>query len=372
MGGLSFALADKELVAFTTLAPAAAVAFIIMAAALLVARLGDCERRRLTTLLIVPLCIATVGFVLSATHLGTPSNALYVLARVGASGLSNEVLATTLFLGVAGSFWLSSFYRRRPPLAVRRIWLGLGIALAVAYLGATASVYVMETVPSWSTPFAPAMTVLPGVATGCLLGCACLALASTEAGGRENDGNPSSESPVGPPTAEKAVGSAGASGTIRISNGAVGPDGMGAHGSMAALNGMTAPGITTAPGGTEVSTIGRRGHLMPIALVGVALAAGIAFVIMLALQYGELVQLRNAYGPLAERIGGYVPSAIGASLLYAAAVTLAAATLLRHRGCEHTQRDRLRLARRLAGAVALAYIATLLVRIQFYAMYMTA
>ena len=58
-----------------------------------------------------------VGLVASATHLGNPSNALYVFLGVGRSPLSTEVFFAVVFLALAGLYWLVRF--RRAPLAAR-------------------------------------------------------------------------------------------------------------------------------------------------------------------------------------------------------------------------------------------------------------
>lgn len=150
MRGLEFALNDIGLAVFTTLAPAAAVAYAVLATVALGARLGDRELRCLESWLILPLAIATVGLIASATHLGTPGNALYVFARVGGSPLSTEVFWTVAFLGTACSYWLACIYlRSMGPL--RAAWLAASIAAACAFLWGTAHAYSFPTVVTWDT-----------------------------------------------------------------------------------------------------------------------------------------------------------------------------------------------------------------------------
>lgn len=176
MGGASFALNAIELVVFTTLAPAAAVAYAIVAGRFLV-----CHARRddrtppPSSVLFVPLAIVTVGFIVSATHLGNPSNALYVLRRVGQAGLSTEVFCTAVFLCTGGLFWIASLLKR-PPKPLENLWLALTIVAAAGYLASTTRVYCMPTIPTWNTVEAQVSLVLSALAGGTLLGCACLAL----------------------------------------------------------------------------------------------------------------------------------------------------------------------------------------------------
>ena len=110
MRGLDFALNDICLAAFTTLAPGATLAYVVLACTLLFGKLDSRLRQRIESWLIVPLAVATVGLVASATHLGTPSNALYVFRTVGSSPLATEVFSAVLFLGTSCSYWLGCIY----------------------------------------------------------------------------------------------------------------------------------------------------------------------------------------------------------------------------------------------------------------------
>lgn len=88
--GFSQGLAQVTLALFTTLAPAGMVAFCVMACVLLFGKLSEKQWERMSHFLVVPLAVAVVGFIGSATHLGKPSNALYVLAGIGRSPLSER------------------------------------------------------------------------------------------------------------------------------------------------------------------------------------------------------------------------------------------------------------------------------------------
>ena len=85
MDGFAIALSEITLVLFTTLAPSGAVAYLLTSLPVLTGRATGEEARRLNQLTFLPLVIAMVGLIASATHLGNPSNALYVFTGVGRS-----------------------------------------------------------------------------------------------------------------------------------------------------------------------------------------------------------------------------------------------------------------------------------------------
>lgn len=183
MRGFAFALNDIGLAVFTTLAPVGAISFIVLALVILAGRLPADQRTCLESWLIVPLVMATVGLIVSATHLGTPSNALYVFARTGLSPLSTEVCTAILFLGLAGSYWLGGLYLKGEALGVRvarGAWLSLGVAAALLFLYGTTKAYDFWTVVSWCTPWALANLPLAGCASAVPLSLAVLVAAGQE------------------------------------------------------------------------------------------------------------------------------------------------------------------------------------------------
>ena len=73
-----------SLALFTTLAPAGVVAFIVLALVRLTCRNHD-EAVRVDRIIALPFAVTLIGFIASATHLGTPANALHVFSGVGTS-----------------------------------------------------------------------------------------------------------------------------------------------------------------------------------------------------------------------------------------------------------------------------------------------
>ena len=136
---------ELSLALFTTLAPAGTIAFIALALARLLER--DHEAAvRIDRLAALPFSVVLVGFIASATHLGTPANALHVFSGVGRSPLSNEVLAAVAFLFLAGSYWMAAFKQHFPD-SVAKPWLVLTCAAGAALVACTSLAYAVDTVP---------------------------------------------------------------------------------------------------------------------------------------------------------------------------------------------------------------------------------
>ena len=166
---------EFSLALFTTLAPAGTIAFIALALARLLER--DHEAAvRIDRLAALPFSVVLVGFIASATHLGTPANALHVFSGVGRSPLSNEVLSAVAFLFLVGSYWMMAFKERFPD-AVAKPWLALACLAGIALIACTSMAYNVDTVPTWDTAFTPANLVLAALLAGPVLGLLFLELA---------------------------------------------------------------------------------------------------------------------------------------------------------------------------------------------------
>ena len=177
MDGFSVALSEITLVLFTTLAPSGAVAYLLMSLPVLSGRAAGDTARRLNQLTCLPLLVAMVGLVASATHLGNPANALYVFTGVGRSPLSTEVFAAVIFLALAGVYWLYSF-AEHPRVGLQRGLLAAIDVAIVAFVSSVAFAYNVDTIVTWSLPLVPASLILNALFGGPLLALAGFALAS--------------------------------------------------------------------------------------------------------------------------------------------------------------------------------------------------
>lgn len=176
MAGFSFAFDEITLVLFTTLAPSGAVAYLLMSLPVMLGRATGDAARRLNQLTCLPLVIAMAGLVASATHLGNPSNALYVFTGVGRSPLSTEVGCAVAFLALAGIYWLYSF-AEHPRRGLQRGLLAAIDAAIVAFVVAVAFAYHVDTIIAWSLPLVPASLVLNSLVGGPLIALVGFALA---------------------------------------------------------------------------------------------------------------------------------------------------------------------------------------------------
>lgn len=178
---MDIGFSGSSLALFTTLSPAGAVAFSCVALFILARRsLPEKQAERLSHALALPLAVVWAGFIASATHLGTPSNALHVISGVGRSPLSNEVVAAVMFLFFAGIYWLHSF-SVRPSRVVARLLLCAALASAAALLTFTSVAYSVATVPSWDTWHASANIWFSGLLAGPSLAAVVLQASKCEA-----------------------------------------------------------------------------------------------------------------------------------------------------------------------------------------------
>lgn len=169
---------EISLALFTTLAPAGVIAFIALAAARLFADQHE-KAVRIDRMIALPFSVCLVGFIASATHLGTPANALHVFSGVGRSPLSNEVFSAVVFLFFVGSYWMMAFKQTFPD-KIAHIWLAAGTIAGLVFLACTSTAYAVHTVPTWDTVFSPANMLLAAFFTGPLFGMFFLLLCRTE------------------------------------------------------------------------------------------------------------------------------------------------------------------------------------------------
>lgn len=161
---MEMALSEMTLVVFTTIAPAGAIGYALLALSILLTR-DDARAKCLSAYLVVPLVLALAGLIASATHLGTPANALYVLTGIGRSPLSNEVVAAAVFLAFGGAAWILSFGHRRRD-ALSSFGLAFAALTALVFVAFVAQAYSVETIPTWNAPVAPLTLWTNALASG--------------------------------------------------------------------------------------------------------------------------------------------------------------------------------------------------------------
>ena len=325
MDGFSLAFGEITLVLFTTLAPSGAVAYLIMGLPVLVGRAQDEVARRLNRWSCLPLVVTMVGLIASATHLGSPSNALYVFTGVGRSPLSTEVFAAVIFLALAGVFWLYSF-AERPHVGLQRGLLAAIDVAIVAFVVAVAFAYNVDTILTWSLPLVPVSLLLNALLGGPLLALVGFAVASR---GLSTT-----------PAAEPSIVHAEPEGTSKVH---VEPEGASKVGSAAA---HVFPS--------------RCGARVLLALATAACAANVAVYAVLGFQ---LQCIENELVSAADLVVGYP--------VYLAAFALLAVCALVLAWRAEAQGARRRSLPHLAAASTLAFTALFLMRFTFYMSHLT-
>ncbi len=164
----SNALGEVTLAVFTSIAPSAVFAVLALLVPLSFGRVSEGARREIRKNMWIPLLLCMVGLIASATHLGNPSNALYVLSRVGASPLSNEVFTAAGFLALVAMYWLCGFmlqWHRGVDCALR---IGM-CAMSVVFLAMMSVAYSVPTIRTWDSPLFVATVLVSSCMGGPLI-----------------------------------------------------------------------------------------------------------------------------------------------------------------------------------------------------------
>ncbi len=178
--GIEQGIEQITLAFFTTLAPASTLAFVILAGFLFFGKLDEATHTRVQRLLIVPIALGMMGFIFSASHLGKPSNALYVARGFMRSPLSDEVVASAAFFGLAWIYWYLCFSKKAPKALGTVVLSGAAIAGAVQIL-AISSAYSINTISTWNSVYVPVNLILVAIQGAPLLAIAVLSFANVDA-----------------------------------------------------------------------------------------------------------------------------------------------------------------------------------------------
>ncbi|EJD8838745.1 dimethyl sulfoxide reductase anchor subunit family protein [Salmonella enterica] len=138
---------EWPLVLFTVLGQCVAGALIVSGYGWLTTK-DDVAKQRIVRSMFFLWLVMGLGFLASIMHLGSPMRAFNSLNRVGASALSNEIAAGSVFFAVGGIWWLVAVLGKMPPV-LGKVWLLVSMALGVAFIWAMTLVYQIDTVPTW-------------------------------------------------------------------------------------------------------------------------------------------------------------------------------------------------------------------------------
>lgn len=165
-------MAELPLALFTTLAPIGAGAFIALAVAFFTTKFSDEQLKKIDCMTTIPVIVLIVGFICAFFHLASPMHAFGVFAGLGASPLSNELLAGVVFAVLAIVYWIVALAGKLGEGA-RKGFAAVVAVMAAVFACFTGAAYMMETIASWNTPMVPVavlgFSLLGGVSLGVLV-----------------------------------------------------------------------------------------------------------------------------------------------------------------------------------------------------------
>lgn len=168
-------MAELPLALFTTLAPVAAGTFIALAAAFFTTKFSGEQLKKIDRMTTIPVVVLVVGFICAFFHLASPMHAFGVFAGLGASPLSNELLAGVVFAVLAIVYWIMALAGKLGEGA-RKGFAAVVAVMAIVFACFTGAAYMMETIASWNTPMVPVAVLGFSLLGGICLGVLVLAL----------------------------------------------------------------------------------------------------------------------------------------------------------------------------------------------------
>lgn len=168
-------MAELPLALFTTLAPVGAGAFIALAVAFFTTKFSDEQLKKIDRMTTIPVVVLVAGFICAFFHLASPMHAFGVFAGVGASPLSNELLAGVVFAVLAIVYWIVALAGKLGEGA-RKGFAAVVAVMAVVFACFTGAAYMIETIASWNTPMVPVAVLGFSLLGGICLGVLVLAL----------------------------------------------------------------------------------------------------------------------------------------------------------------------------------------------------
>lgn len=165
-------MAELPLALFTTLAPIGAGAFIALAVAFFTTKFSDEQLKKIDRMTTIPVVVLVAGFICAFFHLASPMHAFGVFAGLGASPLSNELLAGVVFAVLAIVYWIVALAGKLGEGA-RKGFAAVVAVMAIVFACFTGAAYMMETIASWNTPMVSVavlgFSLLGGVSLGVLV-----------------------------------------------------------------------------------------------------------------------------------------------------------------------------------------------------------
>ena len=163
---------EWPLVIFTVLGQCVVGALIVSGIGWFAAK-NDADRQHIIRGMFFLWLLMGIGFIASVMHLGSPLRAFNSLNRIGASGLSNEIAAGSIFFAVGGLWWLVAVIGKMPQ-ALGKLWLLVSMALGIIFVWMMTCVYQIDTVPTWHNGYTTLAFFLTVLLSGPILAATIL------------------------------------------------------------------------------------------------------------------------------------------------------------------------------------------------------
>ncbi|MCL9774470.1 dimethyl sulfoxide reductase anchor subunit family protein [Vibrio methylphosphonaticus] len=159
---------EWPLIIFTVFAQTAVGAFIVLGCLNLFGKASDDVKARINRNMFFIWVFMGLGFMASTAHLGSPMRAINALNQIGTSWLSREILFGSAFFAFGGLFWLLDVLKKGS-IAIRKGLLVGGMLMGVVFMVAMTNVYLINTVPTWDTPFTTYSFAITAILSGVML-----------------------------------------------------------------------------------------------------------------------------------------------------------------------------------------------------------
>ncbi|MFP1483584.1 DmsC/YnfH family molybdoenzyme membrane anchor subunit [Escherichia coli] len=161
---------EWPLVIFTVLGQCVVGALIVSGIGWFAAK-NDADRQRIVRGMFFLWLLMGIGFIASVMHLGS-LRAFNSLNRIGASGLSNEIAAGSIFFAVGGLWWLVAVIGKMPQALGKLSSWQHGARRHFVWM--MTCVYQIDTVPTWHNGYTTLAFFLTVLLSGPILAAAIL------------------------------------------------------------------------------------------------------------------------------------------------------------------------------------------------------
>lgn len=162
---------ELPLALFTTLASVGIGAFVAMFCAIYVNKsMGADSIKRLDKLTVVPIVFCVVALICAFFHLGDPMHAFNIVNTIGASPMTNEIVAFCVFLVLALVYWLVALAGKLEKHGPRVVFSGVVALFGLVSCIMMGLAYALPAIPIWNSPWGTVQVLGAMLLGGALLG----------------------------------------------------------------------------------------------------------------------------------------------------------------------------------------------------------